>query len=82
MARKIYNYDNKYSLLNYDCEDERPEMSDVKKVTEEVDALIKDFISKYKAIGKKYPNAGIGDTATDECVVENLYGPLHFGEKV
>ena len=82
MTKKFTEDDNKYGLLNYDQDSDNPDMSKTQEVTKAIDNLIKEFVVKYNRLAKKYPDSGIGDTATDEIVVDNIYGPLHFGEKV
>lgn len=71
--------ENKYALLNYDQDSDKPDMSLVNKCTIEIDNLIWEFRDKYLELNKKYKDAGLGDTATDECVAEEFYDILHFG---
>ena len=61
---------SKYSLFDV------PERSEVETV---VDAFIKNTVSEYEDIKRVYPHSGLGDTATDERLVQRLYGVLHFG---
>lgn len=41
--------------------------------------LISRFSKDYKALSKKYPDVGLGDTETDEAIVEEIYERIHWG---
>ena len=80
--------ENKYALLNYDHDalDEHMdankdldkfEAPEVEFVTAKIDALIANFKEGIDALAKKYPDAGIGDTATDECIAAGIYNNIH-----
>lgn len=71
--------ENKYALLNYNMDSENPDMTSTQECTKEIDKLIWDFRDKYLELDKKYNGAGIGDTATDECVADEFYSVVHFG---
>ena len=51
-------------------------------VASEVDKLVSAFVAAYNKLKLRYPQAGLGDTASDEEVVAHLYAVLHFGEPV
>ena len=61
---------SKYSLFDI------PERATVETV---VDTFIRNAVGEYEAIKRAYPHSGLGDTATDERLVQRLYGVLHFG---
>ena len=46
--------------------------------TREITELIKDFAKNLKKLEKKYPTLGIGDTQTDEGIVEEIYNEIHW----
>lgn len=71
--------ENKYALLNYNMDLENPDMSLTNECTKEIDKLIWEFRDKYLELSKKYEDAGLGDTATDECVAQEFYEILHYG---
>lgn len=54
----------------------------VDEVEKKIDSLIVEFKEKLKKIEKEFPEAGIGDTATDEAIVSILYRVIHFGEDI
>ena len=43
----------------------------------EIMELIKQFSSRLKQIKNRYPDSGIGDTETDELIVEEIYNQIH-----
>ena len=45
-----------------------------------LDNFIETCCVLYESVKKKFPDVGIGDTATDEIVVSRLYGVLHFND--
>lgn len=59
-----------YALLS----DNPKENEDCRK---EIAKLNKEYAKKLKAIEKQYPNCGIGDTQTDELIVNDLYSRIH-----
>lgn len=65
---------NKYSL--YDVE--YPQASG--RATAEIDKLIEEFKKGYDKIKEAFAYVGVGDTATDESIVAELYQKIHFGE--
>jgi len=73
--------DNTYSLLNYHQEDEddgKPvDYKDRNDCTEAINNLLADFKEGLRKLEIKYPRAGIGDTATDECIAEEFYDIIH-----
>ncbi len=69
MSAEEDRFDNRYALLL----DNTP----VEKATEAIDKAIKEFAKRIKTISKKYPTVGIGDTATDEEIVGEVYNAIH-----
>lgn len=69
---------NKYALLNYDMDDEDADMSQVEACELEIDSLVAAFVDGLKRVQNKYPEAGIGDTATDEEIASQLYTEIHY----
>ena len=61
---------NTYALL---CE--KPQH--IVKVTNKIDTILKKAVDDLKKLNKKYPDAGIGDTATDEEITSQFYSILH-----
>ncbi len=45
--------------------------------TEDIQRILKKTSNKIRKLSKKYPDAGIGDTATDECITDHFYEILH-----
>ena len=64
-------YENKYALLST--------VKENKVVEKEIDKLIWKFKDDYNKLAKKFPNAALGDTQTDECIAYDFYNVLHFG---
>lgn len=60
------NTSNKYGLLEQD-----------KDAEEEIDRAIRNFQNRIYRIKNKYPDSGVGDTATDEKITEELYKAIH-----
>jgi len=50
---------------------------DIVDATKDIDAIIRKTADDIKKLYKKYPDAGIGDTATDECITNHFYEILH-----
>jgi len=48
--------------------------------TESLMYAINEFVSKYREIEQTYPEFGIGDTASDECIVGIIYDKIHYGK--
>jgi len=73
--------DNKYSLLNYHMDDKmagRPvDYQDRNECNDSIDGLLKEFKEGLRKLEVRYPRAGIGDTATDECIAEEFYNVIH-----
>ena len=61
---------NTYALL---CE--KPQH--IVKVTNKINTILRKAVEEIKGLYKKYPDAGIGDTATDECITSEFYSILH-----
>jgi len=61
---------NIYALL---CE--KPK--NIVKVTNKIDTILRKAVEDLNKLNKKYPDAGIGDTATDECITSQFYSILH-----
>jgi hypothetical protein len=61
---------NIYALL---CE--KPQ--DIVDATEDINTILNKAVEEIKGLYKKYPDAGIGDTATDECIADQFYSILH-----
>jgi hypothetical protein len=47
------------------------------EASKELTALVDLFAVKYTIIKKKYPHVGIGDTSSDEALVDVLYTKIH-----
>jgi hypothetical protein len=43
----------------------------------EISKVLNDAASKLSDLAKKYPECGIGDTATDEEIAGEFYGCIH-----
>lgn len=71
---------NKYALLNYDMDSENVDLTERNEVEKKIDDLIDQFRVGYHKLEKEYPNAGIGDTATDEAVAHEFYQVIHYYE--
>jgi len=50
---------------------------DIVDATIEIEAILNKAADDIKKLYKKYPDAGIGDTATDECITSEFYSILH-----
>jgi len=57
------------------------ESKDSYKANKELQRAVEAFANAIRNIGRKYPNVGIGDTAVDEAIVENVYREIHGGER-
>jgi len=55
------------------------DIPDYEDAAKELANIVFEFVEKYKAIKKKYPNVGLGDTATDEAIVDVIYDLIHWG---
>ena len=64
--------ENRFSLLS----DDKKELKTVEK---KIVAILKKATKDLKALDKKYPDAGIGDTVTDECIADFFYDNFHWG---
>jgi len=47
------------------------------RTEKEIMELIRQFSSGLKQIKNRYPDAGIGDTETDELIIEEIYNQIH-----
>ena len=45
--------------------------------TEDINTILKKAVEDLNGLYKKYPDAGIGDTATDEEIANQFYSLLH-----
>ncbi len=54
-------------------------LADEEPVEQLLDSAIESFVRVVLAIRQTYPQAGIGDTATDEAIIQEAYGFLHDG---
>ena len=61
---------NIYALL---CE--KPK--NIVKVTNKIDTILRKAVEDLNKLNNKYPDAGIGDTATDEAIANQFYSILH-----
>ena len=61
---------NTYALL---CE--KPQH--IVKVTNKIDTILRKAVEDLNKLNNKYPDAGIGDTATDEEIANQFYSILH-----
>ena len=50
---------------------------DNKAATKELDTALTECAAKIKAIAEKYPECGIGDTSTDDEILDVLYSMIH-----
>ena len=57
----------RFALLNKEWE----------RTEREIMELIKQFSSGLKQIKNRYPDSGIGDTETDELIIEEIYNQIH-----
>ena len=64
-------YSSKFALL---CKTEE----EVREVDKAIFEELKTATRKILALNKQYPDAGIGDTATDEEIAHEFYQILHF----
>ena len=63
--------DNRYELLS-----KTP--SDIVLATEDIRGVLKTAVKQIAALKDEYPDAGIGDTATDEAIAHDFYSILHL----
>lgn len=61
---------NIYALL---CE--KPQ--NIVDATEDINIILRKAVADIFVLDKKYPDAGIGDTATDEAIANQFYSILH-----
>ena len=54
---------------------EKPQ--DIVDATEDINTILKKAVEEINGLYKKYPDAGIGDTATDEEIANQFYSILH-----
>jgi hypothetical protein len=68
---------NSYALLWEGCTDE--ELVETKKIIEQIDKILEEAAQKIKKLGKTKigQTLGMGDTATDENIVGELYSAIH-----
>lgn len=52
-------------------------LGNIDVVTKGIEKLELAFNKGLRKLEKKYPDAGIGDTATDEAIVSSLYSLIH-----
>jgi len=77
---KLINWieeNDSYSLLWEGCTDE--ELTETKKIIEQIDKILEEAAQKIKRLGKTKmgQKLGMGDTATDEDIVGELYSAIH-----
>lgn len=48
----------------------------------ELEEAVIGFAKRVISISKKYPKVGIGDTATDEAICEEVYEAIHSREGI
>lgn len=65
---------NRYSLLG---REDKARAQSVERAELELNELVQNIASSYDEIKKKHPRIGIGDTATDEAIVRQIYHALH-----
>lgn len=51
-----------------------------REATTELKSAIEKFNTEYQRIKNSYPNIGIGDTATDEAIADEVYSRIHWKE--
>jgi uncharacterized membrane-anchored protein len=78
---KLINWieeNNNYSLL-WDENFTDQQLIETKKTIEEIDKILEEAAEKIKKLGKTTigKKLGIGDTATDEDIVGELYSAIH-----
>ena len=54
---------------------EKPQ--DIVDATNDIESILYEASKDIKKLNKKYPDAGIGDTATDECITSEFYSYIH-----
>lgn len=65
--RELHNYEeDRYELL---CETDE----EAKTINEELNNLLETLVLEIEFMKRKYPKAGIGDTATDEAIANEFY---------
>ena len=57
----------RFALLNKEWQRTEKEIMD----------LIRQFSSGLRQIKNRYPDSGIGDTETDELIIEEIYSQIH-----
>lgn len=65
------NYDSDYSVLV-------ATEAEARKVDEKITDALKRCARELNCINKQHPKAGIGDTATDECIADRFYQIIHY----
>ena len=65
--------DNKYSLLNYDMDKPDKPTHKRDRCTMSIDKILWNAKDELVSLKRRYPDAGIGDTDTDECIIEAFY---------
>ena len=68
--------DNPYSLYKNGVNPE--ELKEAEKAQKEIENAIVQFKKAFERIKKKYPKVGMGDTASDEAVSNEVWKALHF----
>jgi|APSaa5957512576_1039674.scaffolds.fasta_scaffold64716_2 hypothetical protein len=71
---------HRYALLCYDQDVDDPDTTRVNDVNEALDEIVRNFAADAWEIGDVYPDAGIGDTPTDELITSAVYRCLHLKE--
>lgn len=54
-----------------------PIESRARKVDKMIHTALANCVARIHEIAKQHPDAGIGDTATDEAIAEQFYSKLH-----
>jgi len=61
---------NKYALIDENKKNNQ-------KAEDLINQAIRDFIENMRRIKVQFPNVGIGDTETDESIIQEVYDQLH-----
>ena len=54
-----------------------PTKKEIKSVSKKIHTALERCAERIKEIRKLHPSAGIGDTATDECIANEFYNKIH-----
>lgn len=76
MERKLREEKTLKEKLEEGCNPYRL-LDDKVEATEKIDTAIGEFVESMVEIRKEHPEAGIGDTTTDQKIKEDLYKRLH-----